>query len=328
VPHPFSLPNRTLGEYEYTTLAEVRAQGLPDTAVDDAAVLSAIRKVSKKINELTNQWFQPIEMRVRLNPNLSIVYLPNRIPIIHVFGVYEGIDDRDDVAIPAESYVVDGRHVEKRSGLFFDVRGSRVHRLTIRDKEFGDVDFPDYSKAVRLDGSFGWLDRTKFIQTTAFAAASAGDSDLVVSSIEDLSVRDIVSVRKPGGEAFESRNHWITAIDSGSDTLTLFPDLEFDVGVDNEVYCYGQVPDRIEEACLKIMAATAPWQSIFNATGAPVVTPPATSIVEEKTDNYHYKTRGAFSGSGSNLPEVSPSGSREADEILTHFLAPARLVSV
>jgi hypothetical protein len=305
--------------FEYTTLSRIRAEGITSSSLSDADCRALIRHFSKVINNVTGQWFWPLEYTERMNgKGFPLISHPSSIPLLEIRSVSlqssAGIN-----AYLSEDFVVHDRDIELIS--FFD--NSIV-------SYYYNAERTAFSKTrplnVLADGTFGWLENRPFvpydqvakISTTFSTTVSNGDTTMTVADSTGFKVNDVIVIRSGAAGATYAGHAILTSVSSGTlgfDALNL----NTDSVASGNVVTYGQIPDPVSRACaiLVIRFMSKLSQSVSGSTVANV----ANRIIRERTDQYEYQLSQDLSTTSGSLT----TGDIEADRLLQTYCAPPYL---
>jgi len=192
-----------LGAFEYTTVQAMRRLGLAKVDAGDARVRELIREKSQIVNDMTEQWFVPVEGQPLLTGRESAVLpMPNMIPLLEVLNlrvINRGYDDATGFDLPRVEYVIQPRYIElvnivfKRatvySSLSSDVDPTGSSRVT---RGVGQV-FSPVPQAIKITGAFGWLEERK---VTKFATTTT--ADIVGGTLDNADLSVFMMYRSDG----------------------------------------------------------------------------------------------------------------------------------
>lgn len=314
------VPGLRLGTFEYTTVQAMRRNGLAKVDVSDARVRELIREQSQRVNDITEQWFAPVEGRALLTGRDSpMLPMPNMIPILHVEEVRlrdQGYDENagEGTLLEASEYVNQGRYIELVDLVF--------KRATTASSLAGDIDptgssrisrgignmFAAVPQGIGVRGAFGWMEDERLTRFEATAsAASAGATTLTLSTVATLAARDVLHI----GEGDTAQRAIVLSVNTGTNQVTV-PELDLAVASGAEVHAYGKVPRQIERAVqiLVFLNKTPPFgPGVFPARNQPY--DPTSNFQEKVTSGYY----------GTTPTNGVTTGSLEVDLILKDFVA-------
>jgi hypothetical protein len=143
----------------YTTVAEMRAEGVPETgigAVSDARLVTLIDRASRQVDKFTNRFFNPRTLSFTLDGRgTPSIHLDQ--PIISVTRV-----EIEESGIDVGSIVVYNRHITEALLEPDDRENPRIEIVQPLDDELlfkiGLKNFPRGQQNIRIDGIFGYTD--------------------------------------------------------------------------------------------------------------------------------------------------------------------------
>ena len=305
--------------FEYTTLTRIRAEGITSASLSDADCRALIRHYSKVINNVTGQWFWPLEYTERMNGSgFPTITHPFSIPLLEVRSVT--LDKGDStVAYGADEFVVHDRDIEL-SSYSYDNVGSyyyNAHR----------VKFPSTRPLnILTDGTFGWLENRPFVpydqvakvSTTIAATLTNGDTSVTVADSTGFRVNDVIVIRSGAAGATYAGHAILTAVSAGTLSFDAV-NLNTDSLASGNIATYGQVPDAVNRACailvIRFMAKLS--QTVTGSTVANF----ANRVIRERTDQYEYQ----LSQDGGASAGALSTGDVEADRLIQTYCAPPYL---
>jgi hypothetical protein len=145
----------------YTSIADLREEGVAETAASDARLEILIGLASRYIDRLTGRFFEPREMTVALDGTGGRVLRLGQ-PIVRVDGVFIGASPQahDGVPLDPTLYRVYNRHLTQRFVLPDDRDDPRIE--FVGDEEVvsgaGRLVWPRGAQNVTVQGVFGYTD--------------------------------------------------------------------------------------------------------------------------------------------------------------------------
>lgn len=295
--------------FAYVTIEQVRAQGIPDTLIDDDSLRRLIREVSHWINRLTQQWFLPIRLKAKVDGQRgSVAFMPNLIPILDLFSLRFFKDGLVDLELPTVAYQVKTRYV---------MMMSHTMRLPL---------IPHF---VVLDGVFGWLvDDFVKAQTTLVAPLTVTTSDItgipdpkeaLVASVAGIAVGDAILIgSEPEPLSYPAI---VTGVVTTAPLKIIFePIVPFSMPTGTKITRYGRIPDRIQYAMMLLIRdmIQAGWGKIGEYDTSESPGGIGTRLNSESVEGYSYSLSPlkAINGPGGG---AITTGNAAVDDILTEF---------
>lgn len=307
--------------FEYTTLSRIRAEGITSGTLTDAQVRTLIRQFSKLINQVTGQWFWPIESKERLNgKGFPVVTHPYMIPILELRSLEREssyIYDSSPSSYDTTQYVTHDRYIELVGYNSIEGGLGATYKRT------------SFSKTrplnVIADGTWGWLENRPFVSspydtypklsTTTSASLANGGSSIAVVNGSGFRVNDVVIFRTGAAGDTYAGHAILTAVAGNTLSFDAVNLNTTTLASGTNVVTYGQVPESVDRACAILVIQYKDALSSSSASSASI----SSRIISERTDNYSYQLSddaAAVSGSGVTT------GSVEADKLLSSYCAP------
>lgn len=311
----------------YTSIADLREEGVEQRDYSDKRVRNLIRQMSKVIDTLTGQWFFPVRERRKLNGEDSpIIYDPSLIPILKVFSVdinYSNSTFHNRVStLPIPDRAGDPVFPWTRIIGAGDSELEEVE-FEIRDRYIEVLDgvWPEGVNNVLVDAFWGWLENLKDVSTTTVAGTDGeietGKSQVKIASVEGILPKDVARISKNGKEI----SLLITDIDATNKLLKFDKVIEYMEKVESEatVEVLGRVPELIERACVRLVILNKDKMTSPEFSQAQILG----QIKSERTDNYQYTLFTADEGGGGMGGGGSKTtGDALTDRLLQEFTAP------
>lgn len=311
----------------YTSIADLREEGVEQRDYSDKRVRNLIRQMSKVIDILTGQWFFPVRERRKLNGEDSpIIYDPSLIPILKVFSVdinYSNSTFHNRVStLPIPDRAGDPVFPWTRIIGAGDSELEEVE-FEIRDRYIEVLDgvWPEGVNNVLVDAFWGWLENLKDVSTTTVAGTDGeietGKSQVKIASVEGILPKDVARISKNGKEI----SLLITDIDATNKLLKFDKVIEYMEKVESEatVEVLGRVPELIERACVRLVILNKDEMTSPEFSQAQILG----QIKSERTDNYQYTLFTADEGGGGMGGGGSKTtGDALTDRLLQEFTAP------
>jgi len=303
-------------DFRYTTIADIREEGLSSDQANDTKLNRLIRFYSNRINRWCAQWFFPIKEVALVNGNTwSSVWREDKMPILEVDELAVnvlGSTTFQGTIVPSEDFEIDvpaafdspGRILSLRvTGGFIRFENEvRVLRFPVLGK------FPKGPRHVRIIGSFGWIDQKDKVSTTTTAALASDAKSIVVVDACDFDVGDAVRIGTADPFVY-------ILISSISGNVLSFDDIgriPATIASGDAVVTYGRVPDAIQQACKRLVI-----EQRFNIGSAELrEARDADSLSGERIGDYSYTKLVP------KYKNASTTGSREVDLILQDYVAP------
>ncbi len=147
------------GSVGYTTVAEMRAEGVTVAQADDARLQKLITRASRTIDRLTGQWFEPRILTITLDGDQS-QRLHFSVPICEITE----ISVLNSGVVDTTAYKVYDRHLSESllaPDDRLDPRVEYVHQqLTNSDiyQRFPFLEWPRGERNITVKGTFGYTD--------------------------------------------------------------------------------------------------------------------------------------------------------------------------
>jgi len=309
-------------EFEYTSVAAIRAEGIDSTELPDSRARDLIRLASRRINDCTTQWFQPVWGALRLSgADSGILTAPQFIPVLDVdlLSLIDPFSNTIDSYDPAE-YVVHpyenepwGRQIE-----LFSSRNSRwggtfnERRSAFIMGEQYIANFPEGAGNIELRGVTGWTENYKVINNRKITSVlSVGDTSIAIDDVTGIARGDTLLIDKRILVV-------ITGIVGTTVTFDGMPDgVDEGAAIGAEVRDYGRVPLDIQRATLIL----AIFMRHPVGSEEEQQEEEALRLTSEKTDNYSYGLSSPGGGSSSSSGSTT-TGNRRVDQIIQRFVPP------
>lgn len=303
----------------------------------DVQILRAIRLVSLRINQLTDQFFQPVKGGWTISgTNTRRLTTPNYDKIVLLDDLeFVGTNEFGDPLSNLSFFEVDRQSWTVIRDRFVDLRGSTfVQPLRSR---FTQVEAAQFLSAIglrkrprftegrnnwRFTGTFGWLDPVlaPVLEMEIQGPVLLDGTSIVVDDVTGLLVGDSII-------SDDNVHAIVTAIDTGTDTITIDPATaaipEFQDPPTNSVrttiFRHGRVPELIQQVATEMVLEFHRFTFGSAEQRAAAI---QGLLIEERTDNYRYKL--AAPSGGRNTTSLGSSGRTEWDRILVEFTAPVR----
>jgi len=309
-------------DFYYTSIARLRAEGMDETRYPDESLLRRrILMLSKMINRITNQYFQPVydaEQRMS-GRDSALLYLSKKVPILQIDEINFHPEGSTADVIDSDYYVIHlERFFARQAGYY--LRGDASLSTGTWEEGFENYTFKGWS---------GWLEDRRELTISI-------DTDLVQDD-EEVSVPDatgfvegdfIVVIDSVNSNRFGTL---INAVDYGTNKIAI--DKAQTRGITypsatSNVLTFGRVPDSIVWACTRMVVNEAAL--LVPENGDPVDPDFESRLKSEKTDNYSYtmfspKDMNVDSG---QLPLGTFTGDPKVDMVLATYVAPVVALSV
>jgi hypothetical protein len=182
------------------------------------------------------------------------------------------------------------------------------------------------SRNIIIDGTFGQVERrvysstpeNRYFSTTTTATISDGDSTITVVDGSGFRPRDVIILRSGDPITTYKCHAIINSIDGNTiniDPLNFYSGSSSDSG--STVITYGQVPEEVEEAALRLVIRNQFPLNSDEAQNQAL----KTRIIGERTDNYEYRLANPFTSSSKNGVLLPESGDEEVDRLLRSVMA-------
>jgi hypothetical protein len=310
--------------FEYASLQALRAEGIDATELPDDRARYLVRLASRRINEVTTQWFCPVWGAWRISGSDSgILIAPQMVPILTVdqLSQYEPYSQEKFPYEPSDFHVVPpetpdelARQIElfTMGGRLFTGGGTFYERR--RDfilSQSGSVhDFEHGAGNFMLEGVLGWLENLKNVDQLTTTDVNVGDTEVDLDDVGDIQAGDAVLL---------GQKLCVILIEVTGNTIKWDWPSEFSIPSGTRVRCFGQVPLDIVRACLMLVIR---WKDpIGSDEGQSSVI--QGRLMSERTDNYSYtlgKDEGGGGGGGGGT--VVTTGDTWVDQILANFVPP------
>jgi len=304
-------------EFEYCTLQMLRDEGMCIAELPDKRAKMLIRLASRRINEVTSQWFSPVRrffrVRGRHNP---FAHLENLIPIVKIEQLAIGYPGQD-IVVPDFSYIhTPGRRIIELNRRIKNYTTPLAQRVTAGMYGIRDPIFPQGPEVVKITGVFGWLENYDEAESKVVGLVEAGDTDVIVDNLTGWEVGSVAVF-----DGVRNKIAMVSGIDSALMTLKFDP-LDFDVPDNSMIHCYGRVPMAIQRACQLVVHDKVKNMSDFIREEEGV----ERRILNESTEGYSYSiqpiTPQREKHLGGPLGGINSTGNLEADMLLSAYVAP------
>ncbi len=321
--------------FEYVSISRVRAEGVTSTQVDDARLKRLIRQAGRTINQVTGQWFLPIESTERMSGRGGpAVHHDSLIPILEVGTIQ--VDRSGDVLSGLGIPDIGGGSLTNIESSNVRIDDRELHLTVFHKRMVGGrwsgrpARWPRGSRNIVVPGTFGWLEERPFSNTgersrstTTTAAITSTTTSISVESTDGFRPDDTVIIRS--GAAYENfgTHAIINSIVESPASLEIDAPahLRDSIASGANVITYGRVPFEVEKAAILLVVNN---KNAFGSSAAQAAS--ADRIKRERTDNYEYElfpqTTGTEGSSGTST------GVAAADRILKHYVAPPYLGAV
>lgn len=288
------------GVYKYATIQELRDENITAAQLSDARALKLIERVSREINELTEQWFVPIARRLVENGSGGHL-LTLGIPVLRASAL-ELVTDRTVVqgvarvgavepdpvyGLPSELPRFDDSQAFGRPFGFlaiapdFAVDGRRLRSTTGA--------FPSGSQNIRIDGVFGWVEDAQDFKTALAVPFAPGDAEATLEDASGVRVGHVLAfISGAGASARTLYIAWVKAVAGNVVTLVdAADDLAAELPIGTEASDFGAVPAGIERATVLLVnrAKDGIGSEEFSEEEF------FGRLLSERTDNYEYRLR-------------------------------------
>jgi len=307
--------------FEYSTIQDLRDEGITPEECPDARALTVIRRASAKINIFTSQWFAPVVGEQLIDgQNSRMVWLPNYVPIQKLTAIEilktrtarvgpHALPDRRiyEISLSDVELARNNRVVE----LITDVQSPDQFPSRWYGNALEEVWFPEGRRNIRLTGVFGWLEDYKDVSSTVVGnwplrspkvelddASEWVEGDVCV--FPDGSTQIVTGVKLSTNEIYFQTDglKLKTAVTDGQTLAT-----------------YGRIPQLIRYATIRLVAKMYPRVGDSSDQEDLI----AQAIVSEKTDNYSYKLDAGLLRERIEAG-ASSTGDTEVDSILTQMI--------
>ena len=311
-------------EFEYTSVAAIRAEGIDSTELPDSRARDLIRLASRRINDCTTQWFQPVWGALRLSgADSGILTAPQFIPILDIYllslldpysNTRDSYDSAEYVVHPYENEPW-GRQIElfaSRRGRWGGTFQERRTRF-IMDQHY-IADFPEGAGNVEFQGVTGWTENYKVINNRKLVAVlSVGDTSVEIDNVTGIARGDTLLIDK----------RILVTITGITGNVVEFEGMPQGVdegaAIDAEVRDYGRVPLDIQRAALIL----AIFMRHPVGSDEEQQEEEALRLTSEKTDNYSYNLSSpGGGGGGGGGGGATTTGNRRVDQIIQRFVPP------
>ena len=200
----------------YATIADLRAEGVDETVLDDRRAMDLLLLASRQIDQLTGQWFSPRPETLRLNgDDFSAIRHPTQIPIL---AVHRLAINRQPV--DPSGYVHQERCLELVHGVF-----------------------PTGVGNVELEGVFGWLEARPPAMTQLQLTLAHGQTEARLIDASGFHDGDFLLVNNRLGVIAQEISGQVVSLDPvrGGEVMS------------SPVVTYGRVPRPIERACVLLV---------------------------------------------------------------------------
>lgn len=296
--------------FKYTTIVELREEGLTEATLTDARAAKLIARVSEEINGLTDQWFAPVAKRLFVDGNGGSLAMMD-IPVLAVDDL-EVLSSRSSdpgiarVGAVEPSYVIglpsELPRFDDRFAMSSPFRPSTlIPDFTIDDRKIRSMTpFPNGVNNVRVDGIFGWLENRQVFETTLAAPLEPNASSCELVDASGIRRGHLITfIVGAGPNARTEFTAWVAYVE-GNVVTFVDPATDLDVTLAVEttrVGDYGSVPAGIQQAALRLVnrqktgigTASFSEEEFFGR------------LKSEKTDNYQYTLAAAVEVTGDDL---------------------------
>lgn len=270
----------------YTTVNYLKSCGFKRPLSDDE-ILRIIENMSRFVNTMTNQIFQPVRKtitNIALEEWSKIISIPDRLPIIEIESINYRIEGHHEIfELLPDSYIVRNRYIELVDYL-------HTHYL---EQELLISLGSDYLRyRFNVSGVFGWIEKKEqpFVTATEEDLVN-GQTSLKLASVEELYPKDFINIG--------NITILIDNVDYQNNTITFDPiQTSKTVSSGTKAISYGKIIPDIEYCTVQLCLAS---KRIENIGGR---------ILYEKTDRYAYKS------------SYSVTGIAIVDQILSNYQAP------
>lgn len=303
--------------FRYTTVSRIRAEGVDSTELSDTRAQRLISSFSDRINRWTAQWFYPVKETVVVDGRgLPAVWRPDKMPILEVNSLTVdvlGSSPSQGTVVPGEDFEITTPPAFDAPGILIELRvtGGFVRFINnVRFLRFPTVgNFPRGPRNIEIIGSFGWIVLKTKVSTTLSANLVTDATQITVSDVSKFNVGDAVRVGDNDPFAYFIVD---TIDDPGNilkfDKIGRLPDTISSGAV---VVTYGEVPEGIQEACLRLVLAFKGNKGSEEFKDAL----DSSSLTGEKIGDYSYTKQQP------KWKNASTTGLRDVDLILQDFVA-------
>jgi len=312
---------RTRFQFEYTTVTRLRAEGILAADLSDADARIIIRTMSKVINNVTGQWFWPIESKERLRgAGYSVLSHPSQIPILEL------------------------RSLEAQFGNTTSAYSSDAYSVSLRDIHLNNVGYRNISNRIQTvrpkftrerplnviaDGTWGWLENQPFVsdpfdsfakvETTTAEELALDDEEVDVTDGSGFRAGDVVIFRSGAAGTTYSGHAILTEVDGNTLSFDAVQINTATLASGATVITYGQIPQPVERACLITSIKFKDDLATADATEAAL----KSRIIRERTDNFEYQ----LSKNEGSISDIS-TGDAQADRLLSTYHSPPYIGAV
>lgn len=304
----------------YARIQDLRALSVfsDDQAFTDLRLRNILEFSSRRIEQLTNQWFGPRRLdllrsgmgrRQVEEPNSNKIIELERLALVSPSSGAETNIENRFLAVMDRMVRLRWTFGESEHFLFH----GDFNPLRSGDRAFMDMKrrrFPDNDNNVRLIGVFGWIDQTEKVETTLASDLSRNGTLVTLADASAIEDGDLLMIGD-GDVTF-----WVIANADGivpANTVAIDPSpKKATAGV--RVVRYGQVEFMIRDATLR----TAVANRFMPGSDEELELQNSRRVRREETDNYEIEFFAA--PSGSKIP--SGTGDPIADSVLSDFKRP------
>jgi hypothetical protein len=296
--------------YKYTTIVELREEGITEAAVPDARAAKLIARVSEEVNGLTDQWFTPIAKRYQLDGGGGSLILCE-IPVLKVdqlevlssrtkdpgIARVGAVEPSYVVGLPSELPTFDDRY----SAASPFSPGTLAPDFTIDDRKIRALaPIPPGVNNVQVDGIFGWTENRQVFETVLAEALAPDATYCVVTDASGVRRGHVVSFTTGTGPGSRTEfTAWVLSVEGNKiNFVDPAADLDVTLAADTtRVGDYGTVPAAIQQATIRLV----------NRQKSGVGTPGFSEeeffgrLKREKTDNYEYQLAAQVEVTGDDL---------------------------
>jgi len=305
-------------DFMYTSVARLRSEGLTAADLSDALAIQRISLISRMINRITGQYFQPVwyEALKLSGRDSPLIFLPDLEPIIKIVELALTPKGYDPEILEEDDYVL---HSER----FIARIASTVGRVA----QLASANWVEGYSNYTFKGYAGWLEDVKEVEANIVTADLVQDAEEIeVDDASNFDEGDFVVVVS-GDDRFGAL---LNSVDYGDNKFGI--DKAQTKGktypIDADVITFGKVPIPIVWACTRMVVNQS---ALLIPDGGEIPDPAFESKLKtEKTDNYSYtlfSPRELMAESGS-IAAGDFTGDPGVDMVLATFTAPSIALSV
>lgn len=326
----FKQINQHEPEFYYCTIEDLREVGVPappegsvgfvSGTVTDKRIQRVIRQVSHKINQVTNQFYQPWPKDEYVNgTGGTAIYTQKLDKIIEICEIIRILSGTYAESIQSSLYVLKERFVTKTISNVCHGDMSLIDRVRLFDLA-GGFRFVRGDNNWLMRGVFGDIKILPKIVVKLIKELDYEDTELHVSSTNGIKDGDYLVIENQAFLVNGVESEYILRIDPSFIKVPL-------TGDDIYVTRYGRVHDEIREAAMRLaidqFIGPDSLTNVSDGTIRSYADANCDYLVSEKTDNYTYtKAKRTVRERADESLMNDGTGNPYVDSILRRYVAP------